>query len=286
MTIAQAADKRKVDKKWARETLEKIKATFNSNSTQIASFIVDCIYWIRRTENTPFYIEQAFPLGSRYPSIAINLNQADLTNDNSLLKFMHDRDLITSEEIYEKFEDLAYKVLDSVAKAIKSLAAGELKSVQNSGNSQIRFEWKHNSTYYGLLMCGSFMHGVKYSDLDIGLVINDATLRRDELSSSLAYELAQEDGLFHLVRNIDDANVPIIELCLKSESVEVCEGADVQIHHCNELGSLDEYLFYDSVEFMKRLDVKLNDYAKLFPIAGIFENQNMKKYMKNYKVNP
>ena len=275
MTIAQPVDKRKVDKKWARETLEAIKDKFKPSSPIIASFPVDCIYWIRRTETSPFRVEQAFPLGVRYPPITTGLNLTK--SGDGLLKFMHDRELIMSKESDENFGRVCDEILSSIANAIS-----KSKSIQFSSNSnQVSYE-STTSSYLGLLTCGSYMHGVKCSDLDLAIVRNSTDQQpKEEFASSLAYDLSQNDQLFHIVRNIGDANVPIIELCLKSSNVNGCESADVQIHEI-DFERLEEANFFDNYELMKKLDP--NDYSKLFPISGLFENQNIKKYIRNYKV--
>lgn len=278
MTIAQPTDKRRVDKKWARETKSKIESEFKLSSTNnpIASFTVDCVYWIRRDETSPFRIEQAFPLGARYPSIRIGLSLNE-PSQISLLRFMIDKGLIPASDDDDRIDATCDKIIDSISAAIKSIRDNSIKS--SSRNSQIRLELKNESESISLLTCGSFMHGIKCNDLDLALVVN-SKVQDDQLGANLAYELAQNDQLFHVVRNIADANIPIIELCLKSESLEA---ADLQLHAVDYFDG-DESLFYSNFEFMKKLEShNHNSYGQLASISGIFENQSLKTHVRNYK---
>lgn len=277
MTIAQPADKRRVDKKWARETMSKIVADFKPPSSQIASFMVDCVYWIRRDETSPFHIEQAFPLGPRYPSIRTGLSLSDFDNDG-LLKFMSDKKLIPTDEDEEKLKRTCDEIVESIASSVRSTADAE--NVKYTSNSQVRFELKHVADFYALVTCGSFMHGIKCSDLDFALLIRREN-SSDKFTADFTYQLAQNDNLFHIVRDIPNANNHIIELCVKSNA---CEVADVQIHSV-DLKGLDESMFFENFNLMKKIETEhLDDYSKFASISGLFENQNIKKYIANYKV--
>lgn len=303
MTIAQPTEKRGVAKDWADKTMARIAADFKvpqQNTLPIASFMVDCVYWIRRTDTTPFHIEQAFPLGVRYPPIYIGLNLSRQQADETLIKFMSDKQLIstTGEQEFEKICDRCVNsVTDSVRRLLPLDAHTTLESKLTNKNPQMRFQFRDsNGSYLSLQTCGSYLLGIKCSDLDLAIVRQQqrhSTTGREQFATDLAYELSQNDELFHVVRNISDANIPIIELCLRSSSssdvatmMGLCESADVQIHDLELDIMEDETLFYDSFGFMKRMEAQLaNDYARLAAISGLFENQNLKKYIRNYKVN-
>lgn len=280
MTIAQPVDKRRIDKKWSRETMNKISANFKPASSRIASFMVDCVYWIRRNETSPFHIEQAFPLGPRYPSIRTGLSLSDFNNNDGFLKFMDDKKMIPTEKDEEKLEKTCSEIVQSIMTSVKSTADAE--NVKYTSNSQVRFELKNDTEdLYALVTCGSFMHGVKCSDLDLALVICRENSNSDKFTADFTYQLAQNDSLFHIVRDIPNANNHIIELCLKSD---VCEVADVQIHSVNFKG-IGESLFFENFKLMKKIETEhLDDYKKFASISGLFENQNIKKYIANYKV--
>lgn len=77
LTIGQPVDKRKAPKNYAEKTLAAIKENFKSvierPDKPLASFDVDCVYWMKRTDNTPFQIVRAFPLGARFAPLSIGL---------------------------------------------------------------------------------------------------------------------------------------------------------------------------------------------------------------------
>jgi poly(A) polymerase Pap1 len=87
--------------------------------------------------------------------------------------------------------------------------------------------------------------------------------------------LAQKSNFFHIVRNVEEARVPIIELQLLNKQIA---SVDLQI---NELvdGRLPTRInaFFS---FMTELDL---DHMQLYRLSGIFENFNLRKYIANYK---
>lgn len=284
MTIAQPVDKRRVDKKWSRETMNTISSNFSPTSSRIASFEVDCVYWIRRNETSPFHIEQAFPLGPRYPSIRTGLLLSDFNNNDGILKFMNDKLMIPTDNDEKKLEKTCNEIVESIMASLRSTVDAE--NVKYTSNSQVRFELKHDTDFYALVTCGSFMHGINCRDLDLALVIhreNSNSDNSDKFTADFTYQLAQNDTLFHIVRDIPNANNHIIELCLKSN--KVCEVADVQIHSVNFKCSIGESLFFENFKLMKKIESEhLDDYKKFASISGLFENQNIKKHIANYKV--
>ena len=146
---------------------------------------------------------------------------------------------------------------------------------------------------------GSHQHGIRSNDLDLALVdleTNEASAFAASLTNELIAHDDDDDGIFYIVRNVSDAKVPIIELCLKQQqkatavSTNMYKSADVQLHGLGsrELAlSRPEHanLFYDSVDYMKRASecAAGGEYGKLYPLSGIFENVNLTKYVSDYK---
>lgn len=249
LTIAQPNDKKSTKKNWAGETLSEIKVKFKDfmNKKPLVEFDVDCLYWMTRTESTPFKIRRAFPLGNRYPSIERGL----VSLDGDLLKFM-----ITKKIILDKNESLAFEQkVNEVKKKIENLSRDYL----------VKFE---------LTIVGSYQLGILSNDIDLSLVCvkNDFLNPIDQLVEAL-----RQDSYFNVVRPIKDALVPIIEIQINDPSLN---GIDIQIFQVNEQNFPIKNLFFDNYFFMSGLDL---EYSKLFPYSGIFENDNLKKYVGLYK---
>ena len=138
------------------------------------------------------------------------------------------------------------------------------------------------------MTAGSFLYGIKSNDLDFIVLRSNSR----ECNESLVYDLAQKSDLFHVVRNIGDAKVPIIELGLKlneNTAHSNIDGADIQIYNSFPLVDhfrrrYDTNLFYSNHDFMKNLhQFYLDETKELFALSGIFENYNIKKYVNYYK---
>ena len=267
MTIAQPVDKRTASKTWSRDILNKIKSDFGEIGLK---FQVDAIFWMTRSETSPFEIKCSIPLGKRYPSILNGLNSIDLTANN-LFKFLLKNKIVLNNEMENEFS-LSYR---NVVSSIKKGIIGDCMENKKT-NNQIEFE--SSLDYNALILQGSYVHGIKCNDLDLGLV------RYSSSSNSIddiVYNLAQDNNLFHIVRNVSEANVPIIELNLKKNSFS---GADMQIHEIpDERFKLNSNLFYNNFNYMKNLKTEFNDWMKLASISGLFENQNLKKFIQNFK---
>ena len=300
MTIAQPVDKKNCAKNWAKATMERIKTDFDhlkQANNSYAKFTVDCIYWIKRTDTTPFEIKFAFPLGKMYPVTIAGLNPVQFKSDECLLKFLYDKHVVSSKEEHAKLVNQYKRVVSGIVDALENSKADLKESKKEPLNKHLEFEAKSSAEYFSLLLVGSFLHGIKSYDLDFVLLnvkLKElGNIRDEQFSKNLTYGLSQNSDLFHIVRNIPDANVPIIELCLKSHKNESnIKGADIQIHELDQdklnLSKSDAFindknLFFDNYRFMRNLSESLSDYNKLHAISGLFENQNLKKYINNYK---
>ncbi|CAF0847328.1 unnamed protein product [Brachionus calyciflorus] len=253
LTIAQPVDKRKARKNWARDTLKEIEDKFRNylNQKPILKFNIDCLYWITRTDSTPFQIRQAFPLGLRYPSIL----KKCLNTQGNLINFLISKKAILSED-----DDLS---LVKNSNLIKNLI---LNHVKNSFDG--------DST--NLIHIGSYQLGVKSNDLDLCL-IKSKNSNTENLTEKLKNQMIYDDK-FHLIRPINDAIVPIIEIELKES--DFLSGVDVQIYEIDTNVDKIESYYYDNLNFMTNLNLP---YVKLFALSAIFENQNLKKYVQYYK---
>ncbi len=273
MTIAQPVDRKSIAKNYSEETLKEIKNE-HLTADSFATFTIDSIYWIKRTETTPFQIEFAFPLGNRYPSTLINLDLSYLSSENNILNYMYKKNAILSIESDQKLANNHSTVLSLISKSlcsIEDINQNKLKSNQN-----IYMETSPPN-YNALVTIGSFQHGIISNDLDFSLIHFHNSNTDDEFKKRLTYELAKEDTIIHVARYIPEAKVPIIDLCLKS-----IENADLQIHYLNDCSFRDyDNIFYDNYEFMLKQNTK--DYNKLYPISGVFEVMNMKKFIRYFK---
>ena len=253
-TIAQPMDKRQCSPDWLAKTLSQISKEFEGLS---ASFDIDCIYWITRTATEPFKIKCAFPLGSncRYPPLVIGLNPADLTEYSgyNVLKYLAKNKMILNENEDKEMVEFYLKTIDQI----------------NNLKSKYSFE---------LFPFGSILYGTNCNDFDISLVKNVDPI--GSLGEDLAFDLAQSNEFFHIVRHID-ALVPVIELQLNNASMSV----DLQL---NELpGQQFEFLnyknlFYENFSYMKHLSDSMPS-KQFVALSGVFENQNFKKFIKDYK---
>jgi poly(A) polymerase len=287
-TIAQPVNKSKAEKNWSKNTLQKITKEFDLTKLSV-KFTIDSIYWMTRTETMPFKIRQAFPLGFRYPSPAVNLNPRDLST-NTILKFMDDRKIIT-ESNQMKLQEMFYEeIVDSVVSAISQLNPKVQKT--NSDLLITELKDKVSGVNYGLVPVGSFLFSVACHDLDICLIRKMNKHNEgdsSEFSKSLTLQVAQNDKSFRIVRDVSDALVPIIEICFKTNAKTDkagLESTDIQIHNVPfDLIDKESHFFYDNFSFMSNLSKLYNeeDYKKLYPISGLFENQSLKKHIPNFK---
>lgn len=185
-----------------------------------------------------------------------------------------------SLEVEENIKKIYQEISSNVQKSLKTMF-GSLDTHSECSSVDFVMKNERQQTAFALLPAGSFMQGIKCNDLDLCLV-NYAT-RQDEdekFSTILAYNLSSYTNLFGIVRDVNDAQVPIIELNLKCDHVKA---ADVQIHRLQSDIELDDRLVYDNLTCMKRIESTGVDFAKLARISGIFENQNLKKYIDHYK---
>ena len=272
-------------------TREQILHNLQIQSSQLSiKFKVDAVYWLTRSETSSFQIKFAFPLGFRYPPMMNNLNMKEL-NDSTLIKFLHDNHQLSSDN--DKMSEVYLEISSEIQNSMISLLS-EHKPLEKSENSIISFEMKDSSdNYYALFSTGSFLAGTTCHDLDICIVRSKSLQQTlSDYSDNLSLALRQNSKNFHIVRNINSALVPIIELCLKTKDATYplnfpINSTDIQIHEIpiSDLCSQSQNYFYDNFEFMFN-HLKSNsdaDYNKIFPLSGIFENQNMKKYVSNFK---
>ncbi|RNA21173.1 poly(A) polymerase [Brachionus plicatilis] len=249
LTIAQPDDKKKAKKLWALDTLTEIKAEFNQfiNKKPILEFEVDCLYWMTRTDSTPFKIRRAFPLGKRYPSINRGLGSLN----GLLLKFMSDKKILLNGTESDAFE----QKVNEVKNKIENLSADYLN----------KFE---------IVTVGSHQLGILSNDIDFSLVCvkDDFINPIDQLTQAL-----RQDSYFSVVRPIKDALVPIIEL---QTNDDILTSIDVQIFQIEEKNFPASNFVFNNYSFMAGLDL---EYDKLYPCSGLFENDNLKKYVYYYK---
>lgn len=254
LTISQPTDKRNAPKKWAQDKYETLKSKFPNLQ---CSFSIDCVYWMTRTDESPFEIRYAFPLGSRYPSTIINLNPKDLySSEENVLKFLFEKKMILTEEDEKNIDSVYSNILKEIRDSVK------------------------DSNVEDIILNGSYAFGIKCNDLDFCLVRSKLDSGELEFSSGLTFNLAQNSNAFNIVRNITDANVPIIELCL-TKNKTLINNADIQIYNLPDT-NVRKHMF-DNFEFMQNVDSHFKEYHLVFPVSGIFENQNLKKYIRNYK---
>ncbi len=231
-----------------------------SNSFPRLKFDIDCIHWLQRTGDTdPFRIKFSFPLGDRMPCTIHGLNPLDLTTPSqnpNLLKFLYDKNMITTREADDQLKQLNQQVFNTIKKAVE----GDDFQVYN---------------------CGSYQLGVKCNDFDFSLVRGKQGLGDNQtFLQDLVHSLAQATDQFHVVRNCA-ASVPIIELQLTNE---VIANADLQINELcakelSDLKSISGNLVY---EYLLGLSSTI-DYRELVTVSGIFENVNLVKYIPAYK---
>ena len=136
MTIAQPVDKKRVARgsNWAKTQLDAIQAEFGQMRKEAgayASFVVDSVYWIKRSETTPFEVMRVFPLGKTYPATILGLSPKDFTRENSILKFLHDKNMINSAQNNAEFDSLQQRILKEIFNSIKNSVKSQ-KIVQKS----------------------------------------------------------------------------------------------------------------------------------------------------------
>ena len=116
MTIAQPIDKRKTPKGWAKSSMDKIKQEHTCD--MYASFLVDSVCWITRGEHTPFEVKQVFPLGKYYPTTICGLNLNEFSQEN-ILKFLYDKNMISSVEVHTKIGDFQRRIFNEIANSLQ-----------------------------------------------------------------------------------------------------------------------------------------------------------------------
>ena len=189
MTISQPVDRKTIGKNYAEETLNKINNEIQQLSTHscLPSFTIDSIYWIKRTETTPFQIEFAFPLGNRYPPTLVNLDAKYLTtddNNNNILNYLYKNDAVLSLEADENFVKNHTSILNLITKSLCSIE--DINQSKQKSNQTIHFE-TGLPNYNALITVGSFQHGMKSNDLDFSLIHynSDSTINNDEFKKRL-----------------------------------------------------------------------------------------------------
>ena len=285
MTIAQPVDKKKKSN-WAKDEMKSIKEEYDNltTSNEYCRFYVDSIYWLARTDTSPFEVKQIFPLGRTLPSTIVNLSLSELTTGDNILKFLFDKKMINDFDKEITIKTLHRTILKEIFLSVKN-GLNKNEMIENKTNHNIiEYDTHINEDDYAcVLTSGSFLNGIKSNDLDY--IIVDSRSK----DNNLVYNLAQNTQLFHVVRDVADANVPIVELCLKNCETQI-ENADIQIY--GEFPLIEKFknrdennLNYDNYEFMKSISDLFSqaEQKKVFSISGFFECQNLKKYINYYK---
>lgn len=258
-TIAQPENKAKAPKNWYQQTYDKIMSEFSDLTKSISiKFTVDSVYWLTREENTPFEVRQAFPIGTRYPSILNNLNPFEFSSSSrSVLKYLHDIKVLVDQV---ELSNTHKAVSEEIKKSIKALSnSTNLVPTTDSSNFSFVLKDEQEEISYCLLPVGSFMHGIYCNDLDISLIRVVSNRQKvsplADFSANLTYQLAQNSNMFRIARSINDAVVPIIELCLEEPYSKFIHSIDVQVFEVYA-DIQNDIIFNDNLEFMTSLASK------------------------------
>ncbi len=242
LTISQPIDKRNCPKNWAKQKYEYLKNKYGEINV---SFTVDSIHWLTRTKDDPFKVRFSFPLGTRYPTPIIGLNPKDLHSNEkmNIIKFLHENKMLLSEQDEKELENVHSTIVNEIAKM----------------------------TNFKLITIGSYSYGIKCNDFDFCL-IKPSSESDESFAQDLSFNLAQSSSIFNIVRNIPDANVPIIELCLTENKSHQVNSSDIQIYTLPQVNIVN---LYDNFDFMLNIDLHFKEYKKIFPVAGIFFYRNL-----------
>ncbi len=242
LTISQPIDKRNCPKNWAKQKYEYLKNKYGEINV---SFTVDSIHWLTRTKDDPFKVRFSFPLGTRYPTPIIGLNPKDLHSNEkmNIIKFLHENKMLLSEQDEKELKNVHLTIVNEIAKM----------------------------TNFKLITIGSYSYGIKCNDFDFCL-IKPSSESDESFAQDLSFNLAQSSSIFNIVRNIPDANVPIIELCLTENKSHQVNSSDIQIYTLPQVNIVN---LYDNFDFMLNIDLHFKEYKKIFPVAGIFFYRNL-----------
>ena len=156
----------------------------------------------------------------------------------NIIKFLNENKMLLSEQDENELEDVHSAIVHEIAKL----------------------------TNFKLITIGSYSYGIKCNDLDFCL-IKPSSESDESFTQDLSFNLAQSSSIFNIVRNIPDANVPIIELCLTENKSHQVNSSDIQIYTLPQVNIVN---LYDNLDFMLNIDLYFKDYKKIFPVAGIF----------------
>lgn len=251
-TIAQTKEP---NQNFLKNTLKSIEQKFKNRP--FAKFTIESIYWLQRVNDEPFKVKFKLPFGLRYPCTIIGLNPIELTpKERNLLAFLSAKKMILSEREDQGISKLYFEVLEQISSLSSTFVS----------NRNLNF-----SVHY----FGSFLLGTKCSDFDFCLIHSNAS---DDFVTHLASELAKKTQHFHIVRNVHSV-VPIVELQLTNTQIS---SADLQINKLLKCSDISTKSRNSYSKQMKDLE-KFMEYKDLYAISGLFENQNIKRYIENYK---
>jgi endonuclease/exonuclease/phosphatase family metal-dependent hydrolase len=303
LTIAQEANKRSLAKDWSTTTINKIQTELKrlilSSNDYRAEFSinVDTVYWMSRDDNeSSFKLKYNFPLGIRYPPIDLDSRLKINSNSNNQSFIMTNKDLFFVSSDKTIFINRILNLLfDIICKTINFCDC----TIINKFASKFIVEFKsnNNNSIKTIILWpfGSYLNGINLNDIDLTIIIcnKDDDKYKNEFiknfTSTLRFEMCQDNSnTFHTVRNIEDAIVPIVEVCLTSNSVNL-QSIDIQIYdfdyNCiNDVRELNKYYYNSSMSLMKSIEIMLDyNYNKLFAISGIFESFSIRLFVRNYK---
>ena len=282
MTIAQPEQRRDAGKKWAETMVGKITSEFGQADSFQAKLPIDAVYWLTRAnENDPFIVKRAFPIGKYLPPIHMGL-EVSLKNSNcGFIGFLQNKNLISSgnNNALNESSNLLISTLTSILKNFKSNEYDNINTPE-------------------AYVIGSYCFGTKYNDIDMivlkqkvnsELSGNNEKETHDNFIKELAKSIAFHQDDFYIARVISDAYVPIIEITLNENSKNYktliendINMIDMQIY---EIPNDDRFIlsnnhFGNSIDYMKEIS---NDYTSISRLSAIFENENLKYFIKYYK---
>lgn len=259
MTVGQPIDRRSVDNNWAKTKYDELLRQYKNNIN--LDLNVNCVYWLIRNGDEPFKVNCVIPLGQRYPLLRLPLNN---NYENGLNRFINELSVTKEQE-------------DNIVNGYK-----QIFNLVNQKLILLNDHFYYDTPSYRILPTGSYVFNIKSDDIDLIIVKQrDVKENVNEFAIKLTQELNQNDR-FKLVRYINDAQIPIIEIVLDSFNELNKPLIDNNIHVIDiQLQEFDD-LSLLNFNYTKQ-QINEQDYLKLCYLSGIFENQSLKIFIKNFK---